>query len=630
MVLLTKLEKKILLYAIFISLAFVFIVFNTESLESISNPRNALGFHTIFELFSIAISFAIYTYSWRRYKHTKSSKQLYVAVSFFIVGLLELFHMLSYPGMPYLFGESSLQKTTWFWILARVSEPILLVLILLIPSKCQKKDMRLPLISVGLAYVLGLTTIVYLFNAMLPVLFNEGVGNTLLKNSFEYFISLLHLAAMYITLRLYRTSGQSVYLYLTLACLCMSLSEIVFTMFHSIYDVLNFTGHLYKLLGYYFFLQAVFFQLIDNEQQKENEIQRARQELNLIISEVDGIIFKIKKMEGRFVFTFCNGDILRLLNLRPKELAGKTMGEVIPALNNKLEVYYQEAWEKGHSVEYEIELDSRKYFVSLKPLFLSGKVDELIGSALDITRIKEMEEAIRNNEKLGLLGELAAGIAHEVRNPLTTLKGFLQLLNSDLDEHKKTFVNLMLSEVDRIEIITDEFMTVARPHARPHTHEEVLEVIEQVYKFMQPQALLKGVTMKIEIKSEPEAILCEKNQLKQIFINIIKNSIDAMPAGGNLTIRVEQPNPLEVQIDFIDEGVGIPEDMLEKIGQPFFTSKTGGHGLGLMMSRRIVEQHNGKMEIKSKLGAGTTFSLTFPTGSPGKAAQQENKEIIAI
>ncbi|WP_043932686.1 ATP-binding protein [Bacillus sp. EB01] len=102
-----------------------------------------------------------------------------------------------------------------------------------------------------------------------------------------------------------------------------------------------------------------------------------------------------------------------------------------------------------------------------------------------------------------------------------------------------------------------------------------------------------------------------------------------MPAGGNLTIRVEQPNPLEVQIDFIDEGVGIPEDMLEKIGQPFFTSKTGGHGLGLMMSRRIVEQHNGKMEIKSKLGAGTTFSLIFPTGSHGKAAQQENKEVIA-
>ncbi|WP_043929689.1 MASE3 domain-containing protein, partial [Bacillus sp. EB01] len=517
---LTKLEKKMLLYAIFISLAFVFIVFNTERLASISNPRNAVGFHTIFELFSIAISFAIYTYSWRRYKHTKSSQLLYLSVSFLIVGLLDLFHMLTFPGMPYLFGESSAQKSIWFWILARLSESVLFLLILRFPSQSGKKDRRLPMLSVALIYVAASATIVYMFNEMLPVLINEGVGTSILKNSVEYFISILHLVAMCITLVLYRKSGKSLYLYLALACLCMFLSEIVFTMYQSVYDVLNFMGHLYKIFGYYFVLQGVFFKLIDNDKQKENELQRAKQELNLIISEVDGIIFKIKKMDGRFVFTFCNGDILRLLNLRPQEVAGKTMGEVIPALNDKLEVYYQEAWEKGHSVEYEFDLDSTKYFVSLKPLFLNGRVDELIGSALDITRIKEMEEAIRNNEKLGLLGELAAGIAHEVRNPLTTLKGFLQLLNSDLDEHKKTFVNLMLSEVDRIEIITDEFMTVARPHARPHTHEEVLEVIEQVYKFMQPQALLKGVTMKIEIKSEPEAILCEKNQLKQIFINI--------------------------------------------------------------------------------------------------------------
>ncbi|OCA81516.1 hypothetical protein A8F94_21815 [Bacillus sp. FJAT-27225] len=625
MTLLSKLEKKFFFYSLLLSATFIFVVLNSSELANMANPRNSRAFHTISELISIAISFTIYTYSWRKYKHTKSNQLLYLSLVFFIIGILDFFHILTGAEMPYFFGEGSVQKTVWFWIFARGSGAILMLIVLFSPLKVQKVDRRVPLIMAAAGYIILIALMVFRYEHALPVLIREGEGPTLLKNLLEYGISTLYLIGFILTLRIYRLTGRSIYLYLSLACLCIFMSELVFTLIHSVHDVLHFTGHVYKVIGYYFVLQAVFFKLIDDDQEREKEIKRARQELDIILSEVQGIIFKVRKIEnGRFVYTFCNGEVMRLLNLCSSEIVGKSIREIDETMADRVEGYYALAWDKLCHVDYEVELNGTKLFVSLKPLIFEGEVYELVGSALDITRVKEMEEVIRNNEKLGVLGELAAGIAHEVRNPLTTLKGFLQLINSDLDEHKKTFVTLMLSEVDRIEMITDEFMTVARPHSRPYKRENILEIVDQVYKFMQPQALLKSVSMNIEIKTQPEMIVCEKNQLKQIFINIIKNAIDAMPGGGNLYIRVTQPNSEEVKLDFVDEGVGIPEDMLEKIGQPFFTSKTGGHGLGLMMSRRIIEQHNGRMEIRSKLGVGTTFSIIFPTH------QIVEKEKIAI
>jgi signal transduction histidine kinase len=225
--------------------------------------------------------------------------------------------------------------------------------------------------------------------------------------------------------------------------------------------------------------------------------------------------------------------------------------------------------------------------------------------------ILKMESMMNDAEKLGILGELAAGIAHEVRNPLTTLKGFLQLLRSDLDDHKKSFVDLMLTEVDRIEMITDEFMSVARPHATLNKEENIVSLIEQVVKLLQPQALLKNVQVLFSTNRDIIALNCGGNQLKQVFINIMKNAFDAMPSGGKLYIKARQ-NTESIEIQFIDEGIGMSEEVLAKLGEPFFTQKEGGHGLGIMMCRKIIETHAGRLEIQSKPGEGTTFTICLP------------------
>jgi signal transduction histidine kinase len=226
--------------------------------------------------------------------------------------------------------------------------------------------------------------------------------------------------------------------------------------------------------------------------------------------------------------------------------------------------------------------------------------------------ITKMESMMNDAEKLGILGELAAGIAHEVRNPLTTLKGFLQLMSSDLDDQKKSFIDLMLAEVDRIEMITDEFMSVARPHAPINKEENVVSLLEQVVKLLEPQALLKNVQVLLSTNQDIMPLYCGGNQLKQVFINIMKNAFDAMPSGGKLYIKARLESEIVV-IQFIDEGTGMPEEVLAKLGEPFFTQKEGGHGLGIMMCKKIIETHNGKLKIQSKVGEGTIFTIVLPT-----------------
>jgi signal transduction histidine kinase len=210
-----------------------------------------------------------------------------------------------------------------------------------------------------------------------------------------------------------------------------------------------------------------------------------------------------------------------------------------------------------------------------------------------------------------VLGELAAGIAHEVRNPLTTLKGFLQLIEKDVESENKLYVKLMLDEVNRIEQITNEFMAVAKPQALLYKPENISIIIKQVIALLQPQALLHGVQIHLDEEPIPP-VFCEKNHLKQVFINLMKNAFEAMPKGGHLTIKIEQENEEKVTICFIDTGSGIPKEALKKLGEPFFTLKEKGNGLGLMMCKKIIQQHQGDIEVTSEVNKGTTFKIILP------------------
>jgi PAS domain S-box-containing protein len=243
-----------------------------------------------------------------------------------------------------------------------------------------------------------------------------------------------------------------------------------------------------------------------------------------------------------------------------------------------------------------------------------GEVTHFDGYLLDISERKQSETLLQKSDKLSLVGELAAGVAHEIRNPLTSIKGFTQILKPDVSSEKKVYVDIILDEIERIQYILSEFMNLAKPQSKNFQRSRVTKLITDVISLMNSEAILNRVSIDTTFESNDLYVTCDENQLKQVFVNFIKNAIDSMPNGGRLTIDAVQCSN-SIVISFTDEGEGIPEDLLLKLGKPFFTTKEDGNGLGLMVSFKIIDQHSGKIEVESEVNKGTCFTITLPQTS---------------
>ncbi|MCH1623968.1 PAS domain S-box protein [Fredinandcohnia quinoae] len=228
----------------------------------------------------------------------------------------------------------------------------------------------------------------------------------------------------------------------------------------------------------------------------------------------------------------------------------------------------------------------------------------------DISDRVKAENLMIQSEKLSIAGQLAAGIAHEIRNPLTAIKGFLQLFNIDF-EAKKQYFDIIFSELNRIELILSELLLLAKPTDIKFREVDVKTILINVVTLLDTQAILKNIQINLELEPVDSLITCDGNQIKQVFINLIKNSIDAMSDGGNIYIKTKVSNG-KILISFTDEGCGIPEHVMRRIGEPFFTTKEKGTGLGLMVSYNIIENHNGQIKVESIEDKGTTFEICLP------------------
>ncbi|KZZ85243.1 PAS domain-containing protein [Bacillus sp. SJS] len=228
----------------------------------------------------------------------------------------------------------------------------------------------------------------------------------------------------------------------------------------------------------------------------------------------------------------------------------------------------------------------------------------------DLSEKKKTEELMLRSEKLSVAGQLAAGIAHEIRNPLTAIKGFLQLMRTK-ERSSDQYFDIVFGELNRIELILSELLVLAKPQNSMFIETDLKKLILEVTTLLETQANLNGVFIE-NVHSEDESILFgDPNQLKQVFINLIKNSIDAMPKGGRVKICTSL-NQNQIKVTVQDEGEGIPEAVLKKMGDPFFTTKEKGTGLGLMITYNIIENHFGKVSLASEKGKGTIFTIWFP------------------
>ncbi|MGP7819145.1 PAS domain-containing protein [Niallia sp. 01092] len=230
----------------------------------------------------------------------------------------------------------------------------------------------------------------------------------------------------------------------------------------------------------------------------------------------------------------------------------------------------------------------------------------------DITENVVMEEQLRKSSTLNVIGELAAGIAHEIRNPMTALKGFIQLLEINLKtDNNQMYFSVIKSELDRIELIINEFLQLAKPQVLKFVNSDLTKIMNETLDLLQAQAVLYNVQFKKLYNESVHEVYCEPNQMKKVFINIIKNGIEVLDNGGEIQVKMER-TPFFIHIMIQDNGKGMSKEKLARLGEPFYTTKETGTGLGLMVTYQIMEEHKGKMEIESEEGVGTTFHLYIP------------------
>ena len=291
---------------------------------------------------------------------------------------------------------------------------------------------------------------------------------------------------------------------------------------------------------------------------------------------------------------------------------GKKFYEVLPspvAQQFREAIYQVHQKESTVIVEYDLTLKGSISFFEARcfPL-LKDKVMIIVR---DITERKRTEELLNKSDTLAAIGQLAAGVAHEVRNPLTVIKGFIQLFQINPENQEKYF-DLMLSEIERIESILHEFLSIAKTEVIPAEKKNLYLIFKNVVSLINTKAIMTNIQIDLVADSKELIIECCENQLKQVFINILQNSIEAMPKGGKILIHIKKTGNDEVIIDLIDEGVGIPEERIRRLGEPFYSTKEKGTGIGLMLSYKIIERHQGRISIMSEVGVGTSVTIHLP------------------
>lgn len=251
--------------------------------------------------------------------------------------------------------------------------------------------------------------------------------------------------------------------------------------------------------------------------------------------------------------------------------------------------------------------------LSMSPIYnADGRMLAISLISQDITYRKEAERRLLQSEKLAAAGEIAAGVAHEIRNPLTAISGFVQMMNQDEDSPYYTYTQIMQSELERINLIIGEFLVLSKPHVENTKDLSITNVCLTIATFLQFEFQSKNISFEQHIPNENYIIHADENQIKQVIINILRNSIEAVEQDGRISLHLYTTSPSDITIEVRDNGSGMNQEVLSKIFDPFFTTKEDGTGLGMMLTKRIIESYAGHIDIESISQQGTSIFITFP------------------
>lgn len=376
------------------------------------------------------------------------------------------------------------------------------------------------------------------------------------------------------------------------------------------------------------FVVDTFHDLVRELKDKEQELQRLRSIAEDRADSIESYNENILRSVASGVITFDREGKIMTFNPAAEIILSKRSDDAIGNIcedvfgkDNPITMIQMESLERGEGIarmETTVEKSyGEKIWLGLNTSLLKDNNGRLIGLILvfsDLTEIKHLQAQMELKERFALLGEMSAGIAHELRNPMGAIAGFSKLLSKKLDngDERKPIADAIEKEIDGMNRVINELLNFTKPTDLNLSKVELKPLIEDSLSSIQ----LNSVKYNL-ISGKIPAIDADDVLLKQVFINLFQNAIDAMPEGGELKIVLNikpqtETQRQEAEIEISDTGTGIPEDKLKKIFHPFFTTKKNGTGLGLSLVQKIILYHGGKVEVESKKGKGTTFRIGLP------------------
>ncbi|MER2060821.1 MAG: PAS domain S-box protein, partial [Niallia sp.] len=355
------------------------------------------------------------------------------------------------------------------------------------------------------------------------------------------------------------------------------------------------------------------------------EQKMVQHQLEESVREVSDITYALEQSsiiaftDKRGIITKVNSKFCEISGYSRQELIGNTHRIVNSGYHSK--EFFRNVWQtigKGQIWKGEIRnkrKDGTYYWVdtTIVPfLDKNNKPYQYLAIRNDITEKKRTEEVLHRQDKLAAVGQLAAGVAHEIRNPLTSIKGYAEFLSMDeTEKDRQEYFDIILDEIERVNSIVEEFMVLSKPTVSVLEKRRLLPIIDNVASILDYQLRKNKIQLHRNYEEHNLLVECDENKLKQVFLNFIKNAVEAMPNGGSIDVTVKREKD-NINIVIKDTGIGMEKEQLKKLGEPFFTTKKDGNGLGLMVSFKIIENLNGKVYIDSELNKGTSFYITLP------------------
>ncbi|MEN6414565.1 MAG: ATP-binding protein [Veillonellales bacterium] len=355
-------------------------------------------------------------------------------------------------------------------------------------------------------------------------------------------------------------------------------------------------------------------QEINVRKKAEAALRQHEQELTTLLENTPDII---SRFDRSLRFVYVNPAIYVQTGISHTRFIGKTSREIgltesyCAYWEKNLQAIFETGEPKELIFEYNTPRGQRTYNSRVVPEFAGdGSIQTLLRITRDITERRQMEKEMARFDRLDLVGEMAASIGHEVRNPMTTVRGFLQMLGrKNKDSRQAEYFNLMISELDRANSIISEFLSLAKNKAVNLQEMNLDKVVRALHPLIKADAMLKDKNVAVDLASLP-AILADEKEIRQLILNLARNGLEAMMEHGTLTIKTfAEKNDVVLAVQ--DEGPGIPAEVVDKLGTPFFTTKEQGTGLGLAVCYSIANRHGATIELDTG-PEGTTFYIRFP------------------